>query len=337
MKCKHGRITTTQPNHLHLRWQIRPIGCFTCHPAHRRKRCSLRCTARSEAPLESGQPAEEAAATVNDCLRLATEGQIDALLEHVPDDVVDRCIEQRKSARIRTPGICVSDLSFQDIVRSSNKREFVFDAYAQRCLIFFPLLHHQVLSSFLVSPEKFIQRCAIESSIGEQAILTFELMQQECLQSAYKGVQVVKRWMLHSITGDSDVSDHPQGPDPSLSPDAVVLAQLHSLRMGKLDEVCSFASPASQASLGNRFGFTPMSAHYRPLMGHEAAQVIMTMQTLPHKATVVIGVTPSDFYSSKGQASQQNIYLWTLSLQKTDPYRNCWMTERVQYTKPVRL
>ena len=51
----------------------------------------------------------------------------------------------------------------------------------------------------------------------------------------------------------------------------------------------------------------------------------------------VTGVTPSDFYSSKGQASQQNIYLWTLSLQKTDPYRNCWMTERVQYTKPVRL
>lgn len=46
--------------------------------------------------------------------------------------------------RIRTPGICVSDLSFQDVVRSSNKREFVFDAYAQRCLIFFPLLHYQV-------------------------------------------------------------------------------------------------------------------------------------------------------------------------------------------------
>ncbi len=88
----------------------------------------------------------------------------------------------------------------------------------------------QVLSSILVSPEKFIQRCAIESSIGEQAILTFELVQQECLQSAYKGVQVVKRWVLHSITGESDICEYPRGPDPRLSPDAVALAQLHNLR-----------------------------------------------------------------------------------------------------------
>lgn len=70
---------------------------------------------------------------------------------------------------------------------------------------------------------------------------------------------------------------------------------LHNLRvpcccrLGHLDEVCAFASPASRASTG-KFGFTPMSAHYRPLMGHEAAQVIMTMQTLPNKATVVIGM-----------------------------------------------
>jgi hypothetical protein len=60
-------------------------------------------------------------------------------------------------------------------------------------------------------------------------------------------------------------------------------------RLGKLEEVCAFASPASQAATG-KFGFTPMSAHFRPLMGHEAAQVVMTMQTLPDKATVVIGM-----------------------------------------------
>ena len=44
-------------------------------------------------------PAKHAAATVTDCLRLAHEGQIDALLEHMPDDVLDRCIALRKSAR----------------------------------------------------------------------------------------------------------------------------------------------------------------------------------------------------------------------------------------------
>lgn len=60
-------------------------------------------------------------------------------------------------------------------------------------------------------------------------------------------------------------------------------------RLGNLEEVCAFASPASQVATG-KFGFTPMSAHFRPLMGHEAAQVVMTMQTLPEKATVVIGM-----------------------------------------------
>ena len=88
----------------------------------------------------------------------------------------------------------------------------------------------QVLSSILLSPEKFVQRCAVKSSIGEQAVLTFELVQQECLQSAYKGVQVVTRWVLHSVTGESDICEQPRGPDPSLSPDAVALAQLHALR-----------------------------------------------------------------------------------------------------------
>lgn len=296
-----------------------------------------RCTARLEAVHDSGHPAEAAAATVSSCLKLANEGQVDALLEHMPDDVLDRCIALRKSARIRTPGIRVNDLSFADVVRNSSRKEFIFDAYGQRSLIFFPVQHHQVLSSILVTPEKFVQRCAIKSSIGEEAILTFELVQQECLQSAYKGVQVVNRWVLHSITGEPDRTGQPDCPDPSLSPDAVALAQLHALRLGDIDQVCTFASPASQASAG-RFGFTPMSSHYRPLLGHEAAQVITTMQTMPDKATVVVGVTPSHIYNSKEQKpDQQHIYLWTLGLQKKDPFVNCWMTERVQYTKPVSI
>lgn len=82
----------------------------------------------------------------------------------------------------------------------------------------------------MVSPDKFVSRCDITTGVGERAVLTFELMQQECLQSVYKGVQVVKRWVLHSITGECAVAGAPQQPDPSLSPDAVALAQLQMLR-----------------------------------------------------------------------------------------------------------
>ena len=51
----------------------------------------------------------------------------------------------------------------------------------------------------------------------------------------------------------------------------------------------------------------------------------------------VAGVTPHARYSSKEQPAQQLIYLWTMGLQKAEPYVNCWMTERIQYTKPVNL
>lgn len=46
---------------------------------------------------------------------------------------------------------------------------------------------------------------------------------------------------------------------------------------------------------------------------------------------------PSHCYRSQEQPPQQLIYLWTMSLQKAKPYFNCWMTERIQYTKPVNL
>ena len=97
MKCRQGQITTPHPAHGHFRQHVH----LQRFPITRQNssKTILRCFARFDAPPESGQPAEEAAATVSDCLRLATEGQIDALLEHVPDDVLDRCIAMRQSAR----------------------------------------------------------------------------------------------------------------------------------------------------------------------------------------------------------------------------------------------
>ncbi|KAL3163070.1 hypothetical protein ABBQ32_009492 [Trebouxia sp. C0010 RCD-2024] len=276
MQCKHGTSARLLPDVRNSRRQ--PAACRRARHVP-----PLRC-------LAPDQSAEQAAATVNDCLRLATEGDVDALLEHVPDEVLDRCIALQKSARKWTPGV-QSSISFQDVVRNSHKKEFIFDAYGQRGLIFFPLQQHQVLSSMMVSSDKFVQRCDITTGVGERAVLTFQLMQQECLQSAYKGVQVVKRWVLHSITGESAVVADLQHPHPSLSPDAVALAQLQLLRQGQLEEVCAFASPSSHASLG-KFGFAPVSAHFQPLMGHEAARVLMTMHNYncPDKATVVIGM-----------------------------------------------
>ena len=58
-----------------------------------------RSSAFSESQFGSVQLSQEAASTVTDCLTAAADGQADALLEHVPDGVLDRCIARRKSAR----------------------------------------------------------------------------------------------------------------------------------------------------------------------------------------------------------------------------------------------
>ena len=93
MKCKHGApaffptaVRTFLPSHLAI-----------CSRRAQPRRLS-RLT-RAEAVFEPDQSAEQAAATVNDCLTLAREGHVDALLEHVPDEVLDRCIALQKSAR----------------------------------------------------------------------------------------------------------------------------------------------------------------------------------------------------------------------------------------------
>lgn len=82
----------------------------------------------------------------------------------------------------------------------------------------------------LLGPDKYVQRCATTSATGEEAVLTFELDKQECLEAQYKGVRVVSRWVLHSIIGESACAEQPLEAHPSLSPDAVVCAQLHALR-----------------------------------------------------------------------------------------------------------
>lgn len=93
MKCKYGTsafiptvVRTSLPSHL--------VVHSKCAQPRRLPRLT-----RAEAVFEPSQSAEQAAATVNDCLTLATEGHVDALLEHVPDEVLDRCIALQKSAR----------------------------------------------------------------------------------------------------------------------------------------------------------------------------------------------------------------------------------------------
>ena len=72
------------------------------------------------------------------------------------------------------------------------------------------------------------------TSSGEAATITFRLQRIETLEPQFRGLLLVKRWVLASVTGESTASEDEAeaccAPHPRLSPEAVVLAQLSGLR-----------------------------------------------------------------------------------------------------------
>lgn len=73
------------------------------------------------------------------------------------------------------------------------------------------------------------------TSSGEAATITFRLQRIETLEPQFRGLLLVKRWVLASVTGESTASEEDAAeaccaPHPRLSPEAVVLAQLSGLR-----------------------------------------------------------------------------------------------------------
>jgi len=83
----------------------------------------------------------------------------------------------------------------------------------------------------------FQQRCAVVASSGESATITFRMRRVETLEPQFKGLLLVKRWVIASITGESDTEEGLEGggdgvvaPHPRLSPEAMVLAQLSALQ-----------------------------------------------------------------------------------------------------------
>jgi hypothetical protein len=70
---------------------------------------------------------------------------------------------------------------FEDIVRASSDGEGTpfLDTYSLRNLVMAAPCSVQLLSAMHVSPEKYLQRCAIVAPSGEECVLTFSAALQE--------------------------------------------------------------------------------------------------------------------------------------------------------------
>lgn len=133
----------------------------------------------AQAPTDS---ARDAHATVAKCAQLFQRRELDALLEVVPDEVIDAVLARRKVLR-RTDAI-----SFADVLQLGGQECLHLDTFALRNLIYNAPASITTLSTLSLGEGSFLERCLVRSQAGEECVLTFSLTLQDVLQSQYRCV-----------------------------------------------------------------------------------------------------------------------------------------------------
>lgn len=294
-----------------------------------------------------------------------SQRDLDPVVEFLPEAVIDRLLERKRAKREEEaarggsgggmagqvelghqPGQQqrqrrqgqgeggLTELSFEELVALAQPTDLALDAHSARGVLNAPPRCATVLSSLKLAPDRFLQRYEVVSRSGEEMVLTLDMQLEECLQPKYRGLQVVKRWFLRGITGEPAYpGEVPLRPEPCWGPDAVVQAQLEALRVGDVAGVFSFASPQNQQATGpvERFAAMLRGDIYRPLLNHEAADVLRSIQMQPDLAVLIVGVR-SNIPTSEPGVTQRVVYSWAVRLQGPEAgpqFHNCWMTESV--------
>jgi hypothetical protein len=112
------------------------------------------------------------------------------------------------------------------VVRSED---LSIDSYAYRGLVS-PPTSVQVLSSLATTPDRFLQRCGVVTSSGEEMTLVLRMKRQEALEARYRGLRCVQKWFLEGMEGEPADSELPTAPHCRHGPEVVVRAQLEALK-----------------------------------------------------------------------------------------------------------
>ncbi|GBF89018.1 hypothetical protein Rsub_01517 [Raphidocelis subcapitata] len=315
--------------------------------------------ARRHAPLRRAYPeqpspsgpqdtSEDPAAALSKCIAHIEAGDLDGLLEFVPDEVIDKVIEAR---RCNIGGGEPSWLRFTDVLQADASSHLYLDSFAIRHLALGVPRALRPLSTFRVSHDRYMQRCAVVAAGGEEAVLSFEMLQQECLENQYRGPPLMrKRWMLRSVRGEPAAAASPR-PSPAHSPEAVLEAQLSALADQRYTDVFAHASPANRRATGPVQKFARMlnAPAFAGLLGHEAAETLQRLQPSPTVFMALVRVYPGGAARARleaaaprpprrggGAARPSLTYLWVLNRQvEASEFANCWMVDSCQPVEDV--
>jgi hypothetical protein len=74
-------------------------------------------------------------------------------------------------------------LRFSDVLQANAGSHLYLDSFAIRHLAHGAPRSLQLLSAVRVGPERYLQRCSVVAQGGEEAVLSFEMAKQECLEN----------------------------------------------------------------------------------------------------------------------------------------------------------
>lgn len=279
--------------------------------------------------------AQEAAAEV---MSLFQHGDTDSIIAYLPDSVIDAALDQRR--RSGKDGEAIQDMTDDEGLTALKlvdrvggpDGKFRSNTVAVRVLMLSPPLSVQHMSTLQITPTECWQRFAVESPMGEEAMVTMIFELGEALEPRYRSARIVKRWFLTGIIGESmreDEDDLPWAPMPRLGPERVVGIQLDSLQCGDLDTMWGFMSPSFRSKLReDSFGAFVNSLRepsYRPLLHHEGAEILSARHfaMIPSRISVVVGLSKKD----NSLPPSKYVYLWALQWQEDS---RCWMTESIE-------
>lgn len=186
---------------------------------------------------------------------------------------------------------------------------------ARRTLPGHLLRRSQILSS-LRSDTAYFLRTAITSCTGEEVVLdwTLKLIPGTC------GDQ----WILTSIETDHNIDRLPTTPHPRVSPEQVVLAQLHALKRNEIYEAASWNCwRRSSGRFGIHFKLLSQLVQQEPysaLIGYENAQ--LEQAALPSQRHQLQQVVIEK--NSSGCDIQR--FVWKLAVQD----HGCWMVTGIE-------
>lgn len=122
-------------------------------------------------------------------------------------------------------------------------------------------------------------------------------------------------------------------PNPNLSPEQVITIVLEALQHNDeqapdsgIATAFRFASPGNRAATGplERFVQLVKSPAYKPLLNHKTAT----------RGNVrIAGDTARQRVTLTAANGERIVYLFTVSKQTEEPYKNCWMTDGVERLK----